>query len=128
MIKTTRFKVTIDEESGTFLASFITEAGARGDKKQTRHITLFSWDQLKATVELARKGKLETDAEVIYRRAAGRVELQTAETVEEYLERGGTITRAQGKFDAPDAEDLEAWDILLDEIVDEVGKTKVEAS
>ena len=119
-IKTTRFKVTIDEESGTFLTTFITERGIKGDLEQMRHITLFTWAQLKATVELAHLGKLETDAEVKERRAAGRNELLTYETVEDYLKRGGVITRFEAKFKPPADDDSEAWDKLLNEIVDEV--------
>lgn len=119
-IKSTIFKITIDEESGTFLTSFVTNNGKWGDPEVTRNITLFTWKQVGATVALARKGKLESNAEVSIRNNAGRSELIKAETVEQYLARGGRITRFQEKFQPPADDDAKGWDKLLDEIVDEV--------
>lgn len=116
-IKSTRFKVTIDEGSKSFLLSFVSESGSSADPNERRHITLHTWDQVQATAELARRGKLETDAEVSQRSSQGREPKLSTESIESYIERGGVITKVRqvGK-EAPRPDDKEGWDDLLSDL------------
>lgn len=114
-IKSTRFKVTIDTEANCFLLSYVTEAGQPGDPACSRNITLFTWEQVQATTELALRGELESNAEVKQRQAAGKPARHTTETIEAYLARGGTITRIERKkrVSPPKVDDLDGWEKLL---------------
>jgi len=130
-IKSNRVKILIDEESGSFVLFFrgnnSTTEGPKvpvGDANhsakysyQHRVLTVRTWDEVQAAVELARRGMLESEAEARDRMKAGKLPKVTQETVEEYLARGGTIKkiRAVGS-PPPEADDDEAWDSLLDEL------------
>lgn len=115
-IKSIRFKCLVDEESQSFVLHFWSKGGIKGDPQGTRTITLRTWDQVQATVELARRGLLESNAEVMARIEANKPPILSTETVEDYLARGGKITKVEFKKAAPAVDDWEAWEDILDDI------------
>lgn len=120
-IKSTRFKCLIDEESKCFILTFFGKAGQRNDPTNMRNITLRTWDQVQATVELARRGRLESNAEAREKLRLGQPPAIRTETIQEYLDRGGVIKRFVTKRKSTPV-DSKSWDDLLDEISSDMKK------